>query len=286
MTLGAPHATGWCCSRSPSSARWCGTTSICATRAAQVIALPMAALVRFAVLAVLVAPPHLRALRRPRSAARSARCRAIIETRCLACHSVKPTHPTAPVRSCGVMLDTPQRDRIMVAAHPRARRRHAQDAAGEPDGDDGRGARDRQPLVFGRGTYGLKARRETKVKARAIATGVLGILLGTASSAAEEVRFTGNTTATRQLIGDALHQLVTIADSKLTCTKLEAVVAEVMPRDFRPPGASKVASGGAVTYERWTATLCGQQVAFLVTFWAPPQGGTKFAIGYPFPSAR
>jgi hypothetical protein len=123
------------------------------------------------------------------------------------------------------------------------------------------------------------------VKARAIATGVLAMLLGTASSAAE-VRFTGNTTATRQLIGDALHQLVTIAEAKLTCTDLEAVVAEVMPRDFKPPGASTVAPDKAVTYERWTATLCGQQVAFLVTFWSAPAGGTMFAIGYPFPKAR
>jgi uncharacterized membrane protein len=32
----------------------------------------------------------------------------VIQSRCVACHSASPTHPTAPVAAAGVMLDTPR----------------------------------------------------------------------------------------------------------------------------------------------------------------------------------
>jgi uncharacterized membrane protein len=34
--------------------------------------------------------------------------REIIHNRCVACHSIKPTHPTAPVPAAGVTLDSPR----------------------------------------------------------------------------------------------------------------------------------------------------------------------------------
>jgi hypothetical protein len=123
------------------------------------------------------------------------------------------------------------------------------------------------------------------VYTRSLIACILGGLLGV-SSGAEEVRFTGETTADEQLIGDTLQQVVTIAQAKLACANLEGVVAEVMPRDFVPPDALSVTGSDTVTYERWTTTFCGKQVPFLITFWRDPQGGSLYSVGYPFPNAQ
>jgi len=120
---------------------------------------------------------------------------------------------------------------------------------------------------------------------RLVIAGVVGMLLSISLKAAE-VRFTGNTTADEQLIGDTLQQVVTVAQAKLKCENLEGVVAEIMPQDFSPPHSMQVTGSDTVTYERWTATFYGKQVAFLITFWRDPQGGSLYAVGYPFPDSQ
>ncbi len=70
-------------------------------------AIPVAAAICVAVLAVAIAP-------RPRAADGApavslASAHAVISNRCVACHAQEPVHPTAPVAPKGVMLDTPER---------------------------------------------------------------------------------------------------------------------------------------------------------------------------------
>lgn len=109
-------------------------------------------------------------------------------------------------------------------------------------------------------------------------------------AAAQQVRFTGYTTAEPTLIRDTLNQLVRHAAATQACTELTAVEAAVLPPDYRPadPRYRAAAEGAAedVTYERWDAMLCGRTVAYLVGFWPSPEGGTMFQLSHPFPSGE
>jgi len=63
----------------------------------------------FAALAIGVALALFLAPRAPAGgAATFAEANRVIQSRCVACHSASPTHPTAPVAAAGVMLDTPR----------------------------------------------------------------------------------------------------------------------------------------------------------------------------------
>jgi hypothetical protein len=112
--------------------------------------------------------------------------------------------------------------------------------------------------------------------ASALLTAIL--LFGSASlSFADQVRFTGNTTAELQLIQDVLRNVHLYSRARMKCDKLEKVVAEVLPRDFSkpgPPGPEKPPT----TYERWLVTLCGTDVPFLISFWPATEGGTMFNV--------
>ena len=74
------------------------------------LALPVAGLAMIAALAVLIAPRSMEDGENSLSgaAASFADVREIIQSRCVACHSVRPTHPTAPVPAAGVTLDSPR----------------------------------------------------------------------------------------------------------------------------------------------------------------------------------
>jgi uncharacterized membrane protein len=76
----------------------------------EVIALPVSALVLFAAVAIVVAPraPESGSAAAAVQAASFSDVREIIHNRCVACHSIKPTHPTAPVPAAGVTLDSPR----------------------------------------------------------------------------------------------------------------------------------------------------------------------------------
>ena len=76
-----------------------------------VVALPVAAVVVFAILAAAIAPRGSGSASTALAAGRNvsfAEVHRIIEARCVACHSIKPTHPTAPVAAAGVALDSPR----------------------------------------------------------------------------------------------------------------------------------------------------------------------------------
>lgn len=100
---------------------------------------------------------------------------------------------------------------------------------------------------------------------------------------AEQLRFTGQTTANLDLIKDTLRQIQLIGQARNDCGVISAVEAAVHPEDFLPNEAYRVGEG-QVTYETWSTTMCDSKVKFLISFWAAPEGGTMFAVGYPYPA--
>lgn len=105
------------------------------------------------------------------------------------------------------------------------------------------------------------------------------------SAHADQVRFTGRTTADATLIRDTLRNVLVIARARLNRSSTNLVTAEVLPPGYVPVG-SKPEGSAKTTYERWTVALCGNDVPFLIAFWGAPAGGTMFRVGYPFPSSE
>jgi hypothetical protein len=104
-----------------------------------------------------------------------------------------------------------------------------------------------------------------------------------APAMAEQLRFTGQTTANLQLIKDTLRQIQLIGQSQNGCGVISAVEATVHPKDFQPAKAYRVGKG-QVIYETWSTAMCGSEVKFLISFWPAPEGGMMFAVGYPYPA--
>lgn len=116
-----------------------------------------------------------------------------------------------------------------------------------------------------------------------ILIGLLIIATALSSAKADQVHFVGQTTADPTLMRDALRNVLLIAQARLNCSTLEVVKSEIMPSLFTPPGGRGPEGSAKTTYERWTATLCGKDVPFLLGFWAASDGGTMFRVQYPFP---
>lgn len=100
---------------------------------------------------------------------------------------------------------------------------------------------------------------------------------------ADQVHFTGATTADVTLIKDALHQILLYSNATEHCPTLEGVEAKILSPTYKPVDAAKRPEAGKGTYESWTATLCGKPVKFLITFWPASDGGTMFAVTHPYP---
>lgn len=101
---------------------------------------------------------------------------------------------------------------------------------------------------------------------------------------ADPVHFTGETTADTTLITDALRVLQRLAQDRLQCATLGAVRSEILPPRYVPPGGPGPEGAARTVYERWTASLCGKEVPFLLGFWPAAEGGTMFRVQYPFPA--
>jgi hypothetical protein len=102
---------------------------------------------------------------------------------------------------------------------------------------------------------------------------------------AQQVRFTGDTTANETLLVDTLRTVALLGPSQFSCPTVEAVQAQVLPESFSPPGNDNPEGRNPTTYERWDATFCGKVVPVLIAFWAAEQGGMMFRVGIPFPEA-
>jgi len=102
----------------------------------------------------------------------------------------------------------------------------------------------------------------------------------------DQLRFTGNTRADITLIKDALRNVQLLAQAKFACENIEAVEAEALPEDYKPPGGPYPEGEAKTQYESWIVTLCGRKDQFLIATWhTPPNPGVMFRVGFPFPSA-
>jgi hypothetical protein len=102
---------------------------------------------------------------------------------------------------------------------------------------------------------------------------------------AQQVRFTGETTANETLLVDTLRTVALLGPGQFSCPTVEAVDAQVLPESFSPPGNDNPEGTNPTIYERWDATFCGKAVPLLVAFWPAEQGGMMFRVGLPFPEA-
>jgi hypothetical protein len=103
-------------------------------------------------------------------------------------------------------------------------------------------------------------------------------------ASADQVRFTGQTTADQTLVVDALNTVARLGPSRFSCPTVEAVKVQILPKSFTPGGKDNPEGSNPTTYERWDATFCGKDVPLLVAFWPSTEGGMMFRIGLPFPA--
>jgi hypothetical protein len=115
----------------------------------------------------------------------------------------------------------------------------------------------------------------------AILLGVTFLFAGQAR--AGQVQFTGSTTANQLLIKDTLQNILQFSYTRSKCETLSTVNANVLPKNYVPSDPKYRVGNPPVIYESWSATLCGEQLKFLVSFWPSPEGGTMFGIGFPYP---
>ena len=101
---------------------------------------------------------------------------------------------------------------------------------------------------------------------------------------AEQLRFTGHTTASVVLIKDTLRHIQLVGQGQKNCGRISSVEASVLPDDYLPSDTAYRVGVGRVIYERWSADLCGEAVRFLISFWPSADGGALFAVGYPYPA--
>jgi hypothetical protein len=111
-------------------------------------------------------------------------------------------------------------------------------------------------------------------------------ILVPATGHCDQLRFTGNTRADITLIKDALRNVQLIAQAKFSCQSIEAVEAEVLPENYKPPGGPHPEGEAKTQYENWLVTLCGRKERFLLAIWrVPPAAGVMFRVGFPFPES-
>ena len=118
---------------------------------------------------------------------------------------------------------------------------------------------------------------------RLLISAAVAAIFAAAPARADQVRFTGNTTADTTLIRDALQNILRFGYATQNCSSLEAVEATLLPTSYKPKDAATRPEQGNGTYESWIATLCGKPEKFLLTFWPAEQGGTMLAITHPYP---
>lgn len=97
-----------------------------------------------------------------------------------------------------------------------------------------------------------------------------------------DVTFSGETALAVDVIPDAFRVIAGIGAEELSCKTLSSVKAEVLKPGEVPPNDLASAVAAPADYERWTATLCGQQVAFLLGVWTSKAEPSPFRIVYPF----
>ncbi len=97
-----------------------------------------------------------------------------------------------------------------------------------------------------------------------------------------DVTFSGATALAIDAIPNAFGTIAAIAAQEINCKQLTAVRAEVLADDAVPANDLAKDISKPVDYERWTATLCGKDVAFLVGVWPEDGKQDPYRMVYPF----
>jgi hypothetical protein len=98
-----------------------------------------------------------------------------------------------------------------------------------------------------------------------------------------QLRFMGQTLADQILLRDILRNILLFGNAKFGCSSIELVESEILDRNFDPGRNIAGTMAAQKSYERWQTTLCGKKEVFLISHWSAAQGGTDFAVTYPFP---
>jgi hypothetical protein len=109
---------------------------------------------------------------------------------------------------------------------------------------------------------------------------VVAALATPTADSQEQLRFTGQTTASPALLHDALQPISLFVRDSLNCPRISQVNAEVLPTGAIERDVSKPEGTGPATYERWTVSYCQKTRAFLVVFWTNDQGGSLFRVQF------
>lgn len=96
------------------------------------------------------------------------------------------------------------------------------------------------------------------------------------------VTFSGATALDVEAIRSVFGTIANIAAQEIDCRTLTAVRAEVLAADGVPANDLAKQTPAPANYERWTATLCSKDVAFLVGVWADDGKQATFRVVYPF----
>jgi hypothetical protein len=109
---------------------------------------------------------------------------------------------------------------------------------------------------------------------------VVAALATPTADSQEQLRFTGQTTASPALLHDALQPIALFVRDSLNCPRISQVNAEVLPTGAIKRDVSKPEGSAPATYERWTVSYCQKTRAFLVVFWTNDQGGSLFRVQF------
>ena len=110
----------------------------------------------------------------------------------------------------------------------------------------------------------------SKVVAIAALTAVAGCATG------PDIR--GETTASPQLRADTVKAVSIYATAATQCERVDSINVQTLhvDPDVRGDSSGEVISGNIE--ERWTASLCGQEAPFLVTFIPDGRGGSVIRV--------
>ncbi|HTK86050.1 MAG TPA: hypothetical protein VL625_13280 [Patescibacteria group bacterium] len=100
---------------------------------------------------------------------------------------------------------------------------------------------------------------------------------------AKNVEFKGKTTADAALVNSVFSNIMSISVKRLKCGSATQVTQEILPATYKP-GGETFDNLTTTTFEKWTPTLCGREISFLVGFWPAADGGTMFRVVLPFPA--
>jgi hypothetical protein len=110
------------------------------------------------------------------------------------------------------------------------------------------------------------------------ATMIAVTALAAQPAAAYDLKVTGRTLATKQLVSDVIKRIAGYTKQTTGCSFLFSVDMKVMGRGYTPRQPAMPAAGRSGHYEQWTVNACGKKQLFQVGMWTSPRGGADYAV--------